>query len=137
MKVVGRRYVCVVCGAVMEVVPRGVLAGYRYLAGAVAWALALYGSLGKKVEEIRRRTSTTPRPAGFGESCRWSTLRRWTKAAVEGRLFGITPVPRPPSEWPPRRCAARIASTLAAHALPSSRHLSLEAQAYLGAARVA
>jgi len=132
VEVIARRYECVVCGAVMEVVPRGVIAGYRYLAGAIASALALYGSLGKKVEEVRRRTSTTATPAGFGEACRWSTVRRWVAAAVEGRLFGKARVARPTTTWSPRRRAARIASTLAACAMPSSRHLPWEAQVYVG-----
>jgi len=136
VEVTARRYLCIVCGAVMEVVPRGVLAGCRYLAGAIALALALYGKLGAKVAEVRRRTSTTATSAGFGEACRWSTLRRWVATAMAGRLFGAARLTRAVSGWSPRRCAAHVASTLAAYAPPSARHLPPEAQAYLGGVQV-
>ena len=73
--------------AVLVVVPREVVAWRHYTAAAIAWALALFGER-RPVAEVRRRTSTTAKSAGFGEPRRWATLRRWVAAAVQGDLFG-------------------------------------------------
>ena len=132
-----RRYVCQPCGAVLVVVPCGVLPGRRYTAAAIAFALALWGWAKRPVAEVRRQTSTTPAPAGFGEPGRWASLRRWVAAAVRGVLFARAQLPRPPVGGSARQIAEQVATVLAAYALPSLRHLSLPAQAFHGGGQMA
>jgi hypothetical protein len=132
-----RRYLCRSCGAVVLVVPRGVVRWRRYSAAAIAWALALWGLERRPAAEVRRRTSTTPAPLGFGEPGRWASLRRWVVAAVRGVLFTGIRVPRPSAGSTPRQLAARVAAILAGHALPSMRQLGLAAQAFHGGGQMA
>ena len=132
-----RRYQCQACGALLLVVPREVVPWRRYTAAAIAWALALWGHCRRPVTEVRRRTSTTPAPAGFGEPGRWASLRRWVAAAVSGDLFPAAKLRRLPMGEPVRTIAGRIARTLAAHALPTVRLLPIEAQAFHGGAAMA
>jgi hypothetical protein len=135
MVIAARRYVCLGCDAVLLVVPRGIVAWRHYTAAAIAWALALFGE-GRPVAEVRRRTSTTRQPAGFGEARRWASLRRWAKAVLARALFGRAPI-RPPAGATLRQIAALIARTLAAHALPSVRQRPIAEQAYLGGVAMA
>ena len=119
------------------VVPRGILPWCRYTAATIALALALW-SLGKQpVAEVRRRTSTTPTPAGFGDPGRWASLGRWVKAALRGELFIGIKVRQYGSKDTLRAIAGRIAVTLAAHALPTLRSLPIEAQAFHGGVAMA
>jgi hypothetical protein len=131
-----RRYVCLECDAVLLVVPRGVMAWRHYAAGAIAWALALFGE-GRPVAEVRRWTSTTATAAGFGEARRWASLRRWAAAAVKRALFARAEVRQPPAECTSRQIAAHVARTLAAHAIPSLRCLPFAAQAFFGGVQMA
>jgi hypothetical protein len=132
-----RRYECQSCGAVLLVVPREVVAWRHYTAAAIAWALALWGHCRRPVAEVRRRTSTTPAPAGFGDPGRWASLRRWVTAAVRGDLFAAAKLRRLPTGGSVRTIAGHIARTLAAHALPTVRLLPIEAQAFHGGAAMA
>jgi len=135
--VVARRYVCQACGAVLIVVPCGIVPWRRYTTAAIAWALALWGWAKQPVAEVRRQTSTTAAPAGFGDPGRWASLRRWVAAAVRGVLFAKARLPRPQAGGSARQIAERVAMVLAAHALPSLRHLSLPAQAFHGGEQMA
>lgn len=79
-----RRYLCRRCGAVLVVLPRGVVARRHFAATAIAWAFALVGLLG------RTQASAWAAVSGWGEPrSRWITFARWAAAAVEGRLFGV------------------------------------------------
>lgn len=131
-----RRYVCRECDSVLLVVPRGVVAWRQYTAAAIAWALALFGE-GRPVIEVRRQTSTTATPAGFGERRRWASLRRWAAAAVERVLFGRAEVRQPPAHWTSRQIAAQVARTLAAHTRPSVRCQPFAEQAFFGGLQMA
>jgi hypothetical protein len=135
--IIARRYLCQPCGAVLVVVPHGVVPWRRYTAPAIALALALWGWAKKTVAEVRRQTSTTPAPTGFGDPGRWASLRRWVAAAVRGILFARAKLPRPAAARSARQIAKQVAIVLAAHALPSLRHLSLPAQAFHGGGRMA
>jgi hypothetical protein len=55
-----RRYRCRGCGALLVVVPRGVLRGRHYSASAIGLALALFGVVGMSLAEVRRRVSPWP-----------------------------------------------------------------------------
>lgn len=133
--IAARRYLCQACDAVVVVVPREVVAWRHYTAAAIAWALALGEQ--RPVAEVRRRTSTTAKPVGFGEPRRWATLRRWVAAAVRGALFDRARLRPPATDSTLRQIAAYVARTLAAHALPSARHGPLAAQAFFGEALMA
>jgi hypothetical protein len=133
-EVMARRYLCRLCNAVLVVVPRGIVSFRRYTANAIAQALALFAT-GATVAEVRRRTSTTSTPAGFGPATRWSSLRRWVAEAARGVLFSEAQV-RHPDGAAPREIASRVAHTLAAHALPSQREAPLPAAAFHGAVAV-
>jgi hypothetical protein len=108
-----------------------VLPWRRYTAAAIAWALALWGHCGRPVAEVRRRTSTTPEPAGFVSPRRWASLRRWVAAALAGELFAAARLGRLGAAGTACAIAGRIARTLAAHSLPTERGLPVEVQACL------
>lgn len=110
LEVVGRRYRCRACDAVLVVVPSGVGRALRYSLAAVAQALALWGYARATAAQTRRATSTA-RARGPTSPEQWSSLRRWTSGA--GAIFG----PGTPSvEGSLRERAARIATWLASHA---------------------
>jgi hypothetical protein len=126
-----RRYQCQACGAVILVVPRGVLARRLYSARAIGLALAVFGVLGETVTEVRRRVNPwrTVGPTAHGT---WRTLKRWIRAIREGRLFAPS-VRRSPATFTARQVAERAAVTLAAMAPVGLSVLPIEARAFVGA----
>jgi hypothetical protein len=126
-----RRYLCRACGAVATVAPRGTVCKRLYSAAAIALALVLWAVEGMPESEVRQRVCPW---AGdpYGATTGWTALRRWARAAREGRLF--PGVRRAPEGWSLRRVAERVATTLAALAPPPSGG-PLSAQAFRGAAR--
>lgn len=127
--VLARRFRCRPCGAVVTVVPRGVVRRRLYSASAIALALALYGVAGLSPAEVRRRVSPL-RIVGTTAAAGWASLRRWSRAVRAGRLFPM--VRALPTHATLRQVAARAATTLAAHA-PGAGGLSIESAAFLGA----
>lgn len=127
-----RRYVCRACGAVIIVVPQGVLAGRLFLAAAIGFALALFGVGKLPMAEVRRRVSPWQRvgASAFGS---WRSLRRWVGAIRERRLFAS--VRSSPSSFTAREVAARAAQTLAALAPPSLAGVEIEPRVFAGAVR--
>lgn len=105
-----RRYECQRCGAVMTVVPRGVLHGMLYAAQAIALALFLYGVEARCAREIRARLCAWP---AIGASATgWPSLRRWI-ARASSLWRSIRPsLPKAST----RQRAERAAMTLVAHA---------------------
>ena len=70
-----RRYRCTACGAVITVLPRGLLPRLRYGLGAIVLAIGLWW-LGHRATEVRRRVS--PFKVVGDEARRgWHSLRRW------------------------------------------------------------
>jgi hypothetical protein len=132
--VTARRYRCVSCRAVLIVVPREVRARRLYSASAIGFALALWGLAQATTIEVRRKISPAKilGDTAFGG---WATLRRWAREAAHGRLFPWAPDPGPSASL--RRVAASAAQALAARADPTTRGLSLEHRAFLGAAHAA
>ena len=129
--ITARRYRCVPCHAVILVVPCEVLPGRLYSAAAIAFALALWGLIGAAAAEVRQRIC----PAtilGYAAAASWATLRRWAQAVARGELFPSATKPGSGSSL--RRVAASAAAALAARADPTTRGLSIERRAFLGAA---
>lgn len=108
LEVLGRRYACRACDAILVVLPRGVGRGTRYSLSAIAQALALWGYARWSAAKSRAATSTA-RARGFSSPDQWSSLRRWTACATA--LFGA-----PAASGTLRERAAKIAAWLASHA---------------------
>lgn len=73
-----RRYECQSCGAIVMVVPRGVVYRRLYSAGAIALALALWGVTGLAPAEVRRRVIPFAF-VGATAAAGWASLRRWSR----------------------------------------------------------
>jgi len=129
-----RRYLCRACGAVIVVVPQGVLAGRLFLAAAIGMALALFGARKLAMSEVRQRVSPW-RHVGASAFGSWLGLRRWVAAIRERRLFAS--VRGSPSGFTARQVAARAAQTLAALAPPSLTAVEIEPRVFAGAVRAA
>jgi len=129
--VTGRRYRCTECGAVMLVVPRGVLPRKRYWAQAIALALALWGLAGETATSVRSRV-------GFGVwfESGWQSLRRWAAEARDGGLFPGLRLAELTEGSTARSVASRVASWLAGHAPPAEERQELVELAFAGAAQV-
>jgi hypothetical protein len=132
--VLGRRYRCVPCGAVVIVVPRGVRGRRVYTASAIGFALALWGLALATAAEVRRRVSPAVQ-VGDTAAVGWATLRRWARDVARRRLFSSVLDPGPTASL--RELAQRAATALAASADPTTRALASEHRAFLGAAQVA
>lgn len=122
--VLGRRYVCVLCGCVMLVVPRELAARRRYSLTTIALALARF-AVGVTATSIRGGVApgTT-----FEEG--WPTLRRWCAAVREGRLLRWI---RGVSELAGRALAERVSAVLAEASGVDARSASFEQRVWQGA----
>jgi len=127
--VLARRYQCQACGAVVMVVPRGIVGRRLYSASAIALALTLYGVAALAPGEVRRRVSPL-RIVGATAAAGWASLRRWSRAVRARRLFPV--VRALPAEATLRQVAARAATTLAAYAAGAGG-MPVESAAFLGA----
>jgi hypothetical protein len=116
---------------VVTVGPRTAVRKRLFTAAAIGLALALWAVVRLPEAEVRRRVSPLSH-VGSAAATGWTAVKRWTRAIREGRLFaGVRPAP---DEWSPRRMAERAATTLGALAPPCA-DASMEALAFLGAAR--
>ncbi len=134
VEILARRYRCILCRAVIVVVPREIRARRLYSAAAIGLALALWGLAGKTSTEVRRLIS----PASIvGETAAtgWVTLRRWARAVANQQLVAWALGARPHATL--RQVAASAAVALAASASPATRTLPLEQRAFFGAAHAA
>jgi hypothetical protein len=123
----GRRYECQRCGAVTMVVPAETLTRRRYSGPSIAWALALFGVALMSPLAIRYLVSPWKT-----WSSTWVTPLRWASDASEGRLFRcVRPLPK---DWPTRKMAERVATTVAAYAPPSPEPPAVDILAFVGAA---
>jgi hypothetical protein len=132
-EILGRRYACKACTAVILVVPGGVLRRRLYSAAAIALALAPWSIERDTPREVRARVSPWHR-VGATAAERWASLRRWARATRARRLFAE--VRALPDGAQLRAVAKRAATTLAAWAPSSVGHLPLATRAFLGAAHV-
>jgi len=112
--VMQRRYRCVRCGAVIVVRPRGVVGRRRYTLAAIAFSLWLWAVELCSDAQVRTRTSVRP-TAGLSRPERWTTLRRWARAAREGGLWRSVAAD---ASWTLREHAERTVRVLVAAAAP-------------------
>lgn len=131
IEVLGRRYECQECDAVILVVPRVIQRRRLYSAAAIALALAVWSLEEQTPAEVRAWVSPW-RVVGPAAAAAWASLRRWAKAVRGGRLFPV--VRELPAGATLREVAARAATTLAALAPSSAEGLPLGTRAFLGAA---
>ena len=127
-----RRYLCKACATVMRVVPAACAARKHFSGGAIALALALYGTCCKSAREVRLQVNDWKRvgPAARG----WRSLRRWIGAVAAGALFaglGLGVL-----TGSPREVAQRAAQALCGHAPVALRSASVEHQAQIGQSHV-
>jgi hypothetical protein len=133
--IIGRRYHCVPCGAVIIVVPHEIRGRRVYSVAAIALALALWGLVQATAAAVRAKVCPA-KTVGLAAASGWATLRRWARDVAHGRLFGSTPKPASPMAL--RRIAAIAAAALAASAEPATtRDQPIEHRAFLGAAHAA
>ena len=128
-----RRYLCLICDAVVLVVPGEMLPRRWYSASAIAQALALFGLGQKSPAEIRRQTSPF-KVVGTTAAAGWATICRWCDDVRDGRLF--PDVRRCPDEFTRREVAERAATSIGSRA-PPPVDASLTVRAFVGAARAA
>src|SRR5690606_27099938 len=82
-----RRFLCLVCKAVMTVVPKAVLAGRLFSGPAILLGLFLWGVGAQSQEKVRAAINPW---SGLG-SRGWRALNRWTRAAVSRALWASQP----------------------------------------------
>lgn len=130
--VLTRRYLCVACGAMIVVGPRGLAPRRLFSTTAVAFAMALFGLCGQSAFAVRRQVSPWS-VVGATAASGWGSLKRWARAIRDGQLFGE--LRRCPAGWSLRQVAARAAAALAARSQNADRSLALAHHAWLGAAQ--
>jgi hypothetical protein len=128
------RYRCQRCGAVLTVVPLGVVPRRHYAASAIALTMALWGLLMLPVAQVRQRVSPW-QVVGASAARGWAMPGRWAAAISRGELFGQ--VRKSPAQFTRRQVAARAATTLCALAPPSCAAEPLEIQAFLAGVTMA
>jgi len=107
-----RRFRCRACGAVVTVVPRGLLRRRLFSAPAIALALWRLGSLGESPSVVRSAISPWS-TVGTTAAGGWAQLRRWSRAVASGALFAGLPAA---AEGTARAVARRVAMALRARA---------------------
>lgn len=89
-----RRFLCLVCDAVMTVVPKGVVAGRLFSGPTMLLGLFLWSQGGKTQHAVRESLN----PWLGLRSRSWRALNRWTRAAWSGQLWGSLSGARPDEE---------------------------------------
>jgi hypothetical protein len=111
-----RRYRCLLCRAIMLVVPGGVLRRCLFLATAIALALGRWAE-GLPAPAVRREVSPQRRP-GPTAAAGWASLRRWARTAP--RLWPRSPPLARQGPW--RATALAVVAFLASFApVPTGR----------------
>jgi hypothetical protein len=113
-EVLVRRYACQRCRAVITVGPRGLLPRRRYTAMAIALALWMW-SVRRLTDAAVRNTTCPVAETGVSRPERWTTLRRWGRAARDGELWSS---PAVDEGWSLRRCAERVVRCLWSRGAP-------------------
>jgi len=103
-----RRYLCVGCGAVVTVVPRGIEPRRHYGRAAICLALALWALGGQPTTVVRARVGAWP----SREATSWRAVRRWAEAVASGAWSWCAVA----AGLAPRSAAARAAQIAAGHA---------------------
>jgi hypothetical protein len=114
-----RRFLCLLCGTVMTVLPRGVLGSRLYSAATIALGLALWAIRKLSTAAVRSRISPWPH---FAEPRQWAMPARWVRAVRAARLFADDVRPSPAS-WTHRQVAERVVSSLVSRGHPAAGEL--------------
>jgi transposase len=123
-----RRYECQRCGAVMTVMPAGMLARRQYSASSIALALHLWLAVGLSDRVVRGHVCAWRRR---GRSARgWAQLYRWARQAAS--LFAL---PRPARLGSPSATARHVLTMLRALAPVALSTAPMAQQVFEGAAR--
>jgi hypothetical protein len=120
-----RRYLCVGCGAVVTVVPRGIEPRRHYGRAAICLALALWALSGQPTTEVRARVGAWH----SREATSWRTLHRWGVAIASGAWSWCAS-----AEGLAPRAAAGRAAQIAAGLAPTLMRGPVCALAYAGGA---
>jgi hypothetical protein len=120
-----RRYECQRCGAVMTVVPAGMLARRQYSASSIALALYLWLAVGLSDRLVRGRVCAW-QVRGLSDRG-WAQLYRWARRAAS--LFGL------PRMLSASDGATRVLVTLRALAPVALSAAPIAVQIFEGAAR--
>jgi hypothetical protein len=128
--ILARKYECQDCGAVMTVVPCGVLPGRLYTGQAIALALWLFALEALSGVAVRSRVSPW-RVTGRSGRRGWAQLYRWVRDA--GRLFRTV---RPIAENVPHDVVQRVLWSLVAMAPAGLVATSDVARVFAGAAMI-
>jgi hypothetical protein len=131
--ILARRFWCVVCHAVLLVVPAGVLRLRRYTAMAIGLAFALFGLLDQSPAQVRQAVSSWP-VVGATAAAGWATLKRWARAARAGTLFAGRR--RAPPRTPLRQVAEAVAAWLSSLAPPPCSPVPDAVSAFTGGAHL-
>jgi hypothetical protein len=108
-----RRYLCVGCGAVITVVPRGVEPRRHYGRAAICLALGLWALAGQATTVVRSRVGAWP----SREATSWRALRQWASAIASGAWAWCAAA----TGLAPRAAAARAVQISAGRAPPQTR----------------
>lgn len=122
-----RRYLCVGCGAVLTVVPRGIEPRRHYSRAAICLALALWALGGQPTTVVRARVGAWP----SREATSWRTLQRWGAAIASGAWLWCAAA----AGLAPRTAAGRAAQIAAGRA-PTLTPGPVSALAYAGGAEL-
>ena len=122
-----RRYRCRTCGAIITVVPRGVVQCRHFGAGAIGITVHGWGLERRSLDDVRRAVG-----GHDVEGRGWPAARRWVDAIQAGRLFGGRVRPCPPG-FSRARIAERAATTLLELGRPVADSLDPHVQVFVGA----
>jgi hypothetical protein len=106
-----QRYLCILCGATVQIPPKGVLRRRLYSSTAIALALGLFGLLGQTHDQVRDAIAVGGVARDPAEQQRWASLARWSRDAREGDLLDGTG----PVAGTLRDAAARVALCIEGH----------------------
>ena len=123
-----RRYECQRCGAVMTVVPAGMLARRQYSASSIALALHLWLTVGLSDRLVHDQVCAWRRRGRSGRG--WAQLYRWACQAAS--LFAL---PRPTPSGSPRATARHVLTMLRALAPVALSSAPIALPVFEGAAR--
>jgi hypothetical protein len=112
------RFLCILCGVVMQVPPPGVRVIRRRLYGAraIALALCLFGLEAQSHHAVRAAVGVHATARDPAEGQRWPALVKWTRAARAGELLEGIHL----TGGTLRAAAARIATVIVGHGAPAA-----------------
>lgn len=123
MEVLIRRYLCLHCGTVVRVGPRGLAPRRRYGLGAIALALLLFAlgdaHLTAGARQVAAREAVSPDGiVAFESELRWRSIERWSGAVKIQALFADVLAPFGLDQMRREAVLERLGQALVVHAGP-------------------